>query len=274
MFVRAATVVLLLAACGGPSVIRTPPDDRRPNVHRPVSVPPIDEMPGPGPAADAPPAASDSPVASAVRRPDGPPTVFEYAPFPMRAPTGVTGPVPYIPTPREEPFTWRIAGPVVAKMDDPVGTFVAWFGIVRGVEQDAVGGRTRVWVEGKYFDGATDPAVLCMDFNGGGDFVATLTGPRVTLIPLSLVHVYGTVTSREGGLARIAAEYVREWDWGEFRFVSARGEQRGSERWRKLCTVPIDDASMADPSPSPSYFIERLGARSSFLEERPEFPKD
>lgn len=274
MRVFAATVVLVLAACGGPREIRRPPDDRRPNVHRPVKVPPLDEMPGPGPAAEEPPDTPAAPTDPAPRRPDAPPTVFEYAPFPMRAAPGVTGPVPYVPTSREEPFTWRISGPVVTQMDDPVGTFVAWFGIVRGVEQDAAGGRTRVWIEGKYFHGSTEPTVLCMDFNGGGDFVATLTGPRITLIPLSLVHVYGTVTSRADGVPRVEAEYVREWDWGEFRFTSAKGEQRGSDRWRKRCTVPIDDASMAGPPATPAYFIERLGPRSSFLSDRPEFPKE
>jgi hypothetical protein len=127
-----------------------------------VPVPPIDEMRGPGPAADATPAASESPAAPAEVRVDAPPTVFEYAPFPMRAPSGVTGPVPYIPTPREEPFTWRIAGPVVTQMDDPVGTFVAWFGIVRGIESVAGTIARGCGVEGST-SAITDASVLGVD---------------------------------------------------------------------------------------------------------------
>jgi hypothetical protein len=181
-------------------------------------------------------------------------------------------------TSEEEPFAKRIDGanfPIAdcTSMDDPPGAFVGWFGIVRGMDVDRVRDETRVYLEGKYFDGLTDTHILCVDFNGGGDFVAVLRGTDHPLLPVALVRVYGTVTSRKDGLPRLRAEYARQFDWGEFTFMFAKGDQKGSERWRALADpAAITDDDVYDPGPDVDYYVDRLGPRSAYLSVRPVIP--
>ena len=58
---------------------------------------------------------------------------------------------------------------------------------------------------------------------------------------------------------RIEADYVRNWHWGTFTFLAAHGTQRGSDQWRKLNQVDLDD--IYDPYPDDDYYKERPGNR-------------
>lgn len=138
--------------------------------------------------------------------------------------------------------------------------FVGWFGIVREIKEDKQKGETELLLEHKYFDGLTDVHILALSFNGSGDFKAILPGVGYKLQSLALVKVYGTV-SRAGGksLPVVKAEFVRHWDWGTYTFLMASGTQRGSDRWRKLNTIDLED--IYDPYPNNEYYEKRLGKR-------------
>jgi hypothetical protein len=141
-----------------------------------------------------------------------------------------------------------------------VGRFIGWFGIVREIDEDAAKNQTRLLVEMKYFDGMSDTSIFALSFNGAGDFTAVLTGVGVPIQKLSLIRVYGVIAREPAHMPEVNTKYVRQWDWGLFTFIHAYGKQKGSEEWRKLCTVPLDE--IYKPSPDEKYYLERLGPRN------------
>ena len=145
----------------------------------------------------------------------------------------------------------------LAKKD---GVDVGWFGIVRNVREDTDAKRTVVTLEHKYFNGLTDLHILVVNFNGSGDFAATLNGVGHGIKPLALVRVYGKASVADGEPRIASADFIRQWDWGSFSFITAMGPQRGSERWRKLNKVPLDKIYSAYPNRR--YYVDRLGPRS------------
>ncbi|MCY2990124.1 MAG: HEAT repeat domain-containing protein [Planctomycetota bacterium] len=183
---------------------------------------------------------------------------------------GSLGTTRYSPSKKEQPFFGRLPadelvtgshadGYDISTKDDK---YVGWFGIVRGIAEDAKANRTILTVEHKYFDGLTDAHLQAVSFNGSGDFLATLTGTGHRIPPLSLVKVYGTVAKgKPGTLPRMDAAFVRNWHWGTFTFLAAYGTQQGSEQWRKANQIPVDQIYEAWPHPCHHYYEERLGKR-------------
>lgn len=138
--------------------------------------------------------------------------------------------------------------------------YVGWFGIVRKVDEQKDKNQTVLLVEHKYFDGLTDTHIQALSFNGSGDFTVVIPGVGHKIERLTLVKVYGVVSAPKGAaVPEIKAEFVRNWHWGTFTFLFASGKQRGSERWRKLNTVALDD--IYDPYPDDEYYTKRLGKR-------------
>jgi len=189
-------------------------------------------------------------------------TVEHVTEKPARKPgLGTSG---YAPSDAERPFFTRLAQAeqVTGGFDDydlstKNGVYVGWFGIVREVKEDRDG--TTLLVEHKYFDGLTDTHIMALSFNGGGDFTVQLPGKGHGIAPLTLVKVYGTATVPKDGSPSLKAEFVRNWHWGAFTFLMAMGTQRGSEKWRKLNTVPLE--RIYNPYPDDAYYEQRLGKR-------------
>jgi len=190
---------------------------------------------------------------------------------------GSLGTIRYRPSQQERPFFDRLAADEVVTGSFADGydlstrdkKYVGWFGIVRGIEEDAGANRTVLTVEHKYFDGLTDAHLQAVSFNGSGDFLAALAGTGHRIPPLSLVKVYGTVAKgEEGALPQIDAVFVRDWHWGTFTFLAAYGAQHGSEEWRKANRVPLDEIYEAWPHPCHHYYEERLGKRPDAPEIR------
>lgn len=178
--------------------------------------------------------------------------------------TGRLGTTSYSPSQAETAFVAKVAeaeqvtGGMSVNYDLSAksGVYVGWFGIVRAVKEEK--GSTTLTVEHKGFDGLTDAHILAIDFNGGGDFVVRVPGVGHKIEKLTLVKVYGTAKVANGA-AELEAEFVRNWHWGTFTFIMAAGRQHGSERWRKLNTVALDE--IYDPYPNDTYYEARLGKR-------------
>ncbi len=77
---------------------------------------------------------------------------------------------------------------------------------------------------------------------------------------LSLVKVYGTVLREVDSVPEVQAEYVRNWDWGAFAFMSY-GKQKGSSEWKKRAKFGGNRVYTA--CPTAKYYEERLGTRES-----------
>lgn len=174
----------------------------------------------------------------------------------------------YAPSKNEKPFfdrlerteqrTGGLTGDYdISKKDK---TYVGWFGIVRRVEVRKAENQTTLLVEHKYFDGLTDAHIQALSFNGSGDFTVVLSGIGYMIEPLTLVKVYGVASiPNVESKPQVNAEFVRNWHWGAFTFLMASGEQRGSEEWRNLNSVDLDD--IYDPFPGDEYYKKRLGKR-------------
>ncbi len=178
------------------------------------------------------------------------------------------GTVEYRPSDKERPFfdkldtQERVTGGLAGDYDIAAkeGKYVGWFGVVREVSEDAAAGQTTLLVEHKYFDGLTDAHIQAVSFNGSGDFRAVLRGVGHAIRPLSLVKVYGKVVkSPKGELPEVEAAFVRDWHWCTFTFLLASGTQHGSEKWRKLNQIDLEQ--IYNPYPDNTYYEQRLGKR-------------
>ena len=192
-------------------------------------------------------------------------TPVEYeveAPRPQRG----LGTVSYRPSDHEKPFFQKLArneietGGLAEDYDirSRDAQYVGWFGIVRNIIVDKERHETRLMIEHKYFDGLTDAHMQAVSFNGSGDFEAILSGDEHQIEELQLVKVYGTVTDKKtDGLLSMKVDFARDWAWGTFTFIMASGTQGGSEEWRKLNSIPLDD--IYSSRPDENYYISRLG---------------
>lgn len=178
------------------------------------------------------------------------------------------GTASYRPSDREKPLfeklaeTERTTGGLVGEysLAGKEGRNVGWFGIVRDISEDKTADRTTLLVEHKYFDGLTDAHIQAVSFNGGGDFRAVLHGVDCGIRPLTLVKIYGNVAKVDAGeLPLLEAAFIRQWHWGTFTFLAAHGKQSGSDKWRKLNRVELDD--IYEPYPNDAYYEQRLGKR-------------
>jgi hypothetical protein len=194
-------------------------------------------------------------------------TPIENSPSLPRPPAGMLGTSAYAPTTMEKPFFAKLSAKeqTTGSMFDDYsitgkkGTYVGWFGIVRKIEEERSTQKTRLLIEMKYFDGLTDAHIMALSFNGGGDFTVTLSGVGLGLKYLSLVKVYGVVQLETNAIPEIKAEYVRQWDWGQFTFLMVYGEQKGNTEWKKR--NKIDEDHIYDPFPTTKYYEDRLGSR-------------
>jgi hypothetical protein len=194
------------------------------------------------------------------------PTPVEHVTSNPPGPTDALATMVYGPSDKERPFFEKLApaeiktGGLAGDYDitKRAGRYVGWFGVVRLIEEDASSQQTMLTIEHKYFDGLTDAHIQALSFNGSGDFLAALNGPGHEIPLLSLVKVYGIVAiTAVDGLPRVEAQFVRVWHWGTFTFLDDWGDQRGSQRWRQLNQVALDD--IYEPYPSRVYYEQRLG---------------
>jgi len=204
---------------------------------------------------------------TAVRAEDPKPIPVEFIKDKPERQSGL-GTKSYAPSTKEQPFFKKLAkeevatGGLIGEYDiaEKDKAYVGWFGIIREIRENKEKGETELVLEHKYFDGLTDLHILAISFNGSGDFKATLPGVGYKLKSLALVKVYGTVSgSGRKALPVVKAEFVRHWDWGTYTFLMASGKQMGSEKWRKLNSVKLDD--IYDPYPDDEYYEKRLGKR-------------
>lgn len=194
-------------------------------------------------------------------------TLVEQSPALPAPPRGTLGTKSYEATEKEAAFFSKLepdeqrTGSMFGdySINGKKSKYIGWFGIVRKIEEDSKLQQTRLVVEHKYFDGLTDTHILALSFNGGGDFTCTLSGLSLGIKPLSLVKVYGTVTSEDNSVPEVAADYLRQWDWGRFTFLQAYGSQAGNKEWKKLNKIKED--KIYNPFPNQKYYEDRLGPR-------------
>jgi hypothetical protein len=136
------------------------------------------------------------------------------------------------------------------------GKYVSWFGIVRKAESDSKTNETVLTVEQKFSDGLTDTHILTVSIHGAGDFQTRAKGSQLPIMPLRLVRVYGTVTAYKGEVPVVSADFIKEWDWGNFNFMDY-GTDKGNPEWAKLIKVP--EKKIYTAFPGPDYYRERLG---------------
>lgn len=209
-----------------------------------------------------------SPDSNLIAAQDQPKTTPVEQVKPLPKSKGLLGTVLYKPSDQESPYFSKLSpqeketGSLLADyaITGKEGTFIGWFGIVREIEENPSQKQTKLLVEHKYFDGFTDSHILAVSFNGGGDFIAFLSGTGLGIKNLSLVKVYGVVQKEENQTPQVQAEYIRHWDWGAFTFIMPYGEQKGNTEWKKLKKYKGD--KIYNPYPDQKYYEDRLGLRN------------
>ncbi len=137
------------------------------------------------------------------------------------------------------------------------GNYIGWYGIVRGIKENPAAKQTTLAVQHVYSDAQTDAHIMTVSCYGAGDFVTTLKGTHLPLLPLRLVKIYGKVKSYTAGKPTVFADFVKEWDWGNFNFMDY-GADKSNQEWKALNKV-TDRRQIYDPYPKTRYYRERLG---------------
>ena len=148
--------------------------------------------------------------------------------------------------------------PENATLKGQPGRRVAWFGIVRNVQEDKGKNETRLRVEMTYFDGLTDLHQQIVSLYGAGDFEAVIPGTGHGIEKLSLVRVYGKVAGETSGIPLVSAQFVRVWDWGLFAFMDY-GQDKSDPQWVKLRKV--EKLEFYSSEPNRRYYELRIGPR-------------
>ena len=205
-------------------------------------------------------------------------TPMEIQPVKELKPTGTLGTCSYKPTATEAPYFARLSdaektnGGMLQSysIHGKTGTYVAWFGIVRGITPPAEnGGEVTLLVEHKYFDGMTDCHIMLVQWTGDGDFTARLKVDPAAIPALSLVRVYGTVTGEKLSVPEVRVDYIRVWPWRTFNFMDLMGNDHTNPRWKKSSQVSGMD--VYNPYPRDDYYFTLLGDPADFgLNLRPE----
>lgn len=138
------------------------------------------------------------------------------------------------------------------------GQFVSWFGIVRDIKRAEEQRGGKLIVQNTYAVGITDCQFQQIEISGAGDFVVELPDIPEDLIPLALVRVYGRVKNRDTALPTIAAEYVRVWHWGQFKFSDLFGEDHGNPAWKKRMS-PDFERTLHQLGFTRDYYFKLLG---------------
>jgi hypothetical protein len=195
-------------------------------------------------------------------------------------PTGTLATCMYSPVAQEAPFLSRLDKK--EKINDPLfngpctihkkaGKAVAWFGIVRGITPPAqAGGEVSLLVQHHFFDGMTDCHIMLLSKSGDVDFVAKLKIDPAAIPPLSLVRIYGKVSSERDGVPEVLADYIRVWPWLTFTFTDLGGADHSNPRWQHYSRVTPSDR-IYKPYPDRNYYLTVLGDPADFgLNLKPE----
>lgn len=186
--------------------------------------------------------------------------------------TGTLGTCGYQPTEKEAPFYKRLdsselvtgssftkAYSIQKKQDH----YVSWFGIVRGIVDAKPDGATTLLLEQKFFDGMTDCHIMLVSLAGSGDFHATLGPIQESILPLTLVRIYGKVSGEKSGVPQVNVEYLRVWPWLTFTFMDMGPENKGNPQWAKYCRL-CEGGRMYNPYPDKNYYLNVLGDPKEF----------
>jgi hypothetical protein len=171
----------------------------------------------------------------------------------------------YVPLPDEAQATkdWseeelNSGSPETKTLHGRFGKRVAWFGIVRHVEEHKNRRETVLEVEMKFFDGMTDLHQQIVSLYGAGDFQVVIAGTGHRIKKLALVRVYGRVAQDSGGELLVQAEFVRIWDWKLFAFMPY-GKDHSNPNWVKL--RKMDESRIYSSRPDVAYYEQILGTR-------------
>ncbi len=207
-------------------------------------------------------------------------TPIDVQPVKVLKPNGTLATCSYSPVPAEAPFFSRLSNEEKTNdtafggnytMHGKTGTYVAWFGIVRGVTPPSQpGGDVALLVQHHFFDGLTDCHIMLVAKSGDGDFVAKLKVDPAQIPALSLVRIYGKVTGETARVPQVAVGYIRVWPWMTFTFTDLAGEDHSNPRWQKYSSVKPSDRIYV-PYPNEDYYLNVLGDPADFgLNLRPE----
>jgi hypothetical protein len=200
-------------------------------------------------------------------------TPMDVQPVKELKPTGMLGTCGYKPVNQEAPFFGRLDEK--EKVNDPVfhgkysihgktGKSIAWFGIVRGITAPAqLGGEVTLLVQHHFFDGESDCHIMLVGKSGDGDFTAKLKVDPSAIPALSLVRIYGTVTSESARVPEVKVDYIRVWPWLTFTFTDLAGEDHSNPRWQKYSSVK-PGADIYVPYPNKNYYLNVLGDPADF----------
>ena len=205
-------------------------------------------------------------------------TPMEVQPVKELTPTGTLATCSYKATETEAPYFARLSNAEKTNGDmlhsysihGKTGSYVAWFGIVRGIAPPTEsGGDVTLLVEHKYFDGETDCHIMLVQWTGSGDFTAKLKVDPAAIPALSLVRIYGTVTGEKLGVPEVRVDYIRVWPWRTFTFMDLSGNDHTNPRWKKISQV--SGMNVYKPYPKDDYYFTLLGDPADFgLNLRPE----
>lgn len=201
-------------------------------------------------------------------------TPVEIQPVKQLVRTSVLGTCSYTPTAEEKPFLEKldrnelVTGSVFAKpysIRGKKGTYVSWFGIVRGISTSRNDPRRfSLLLQQKFFDGLTDCHIMLVAQTGGGDFRATLEGSPDIVPALALVRVYGKVVTEESQVPSISVEYMRVWPWLGFTFSDLGAEDHSNPEWAKYCKFCKRGGRIYNPFPTEDYYLDMLGDPKDF----------
>lgn len=199
-------------------------------------------------------------------------TPIETQPIKELKPEKSLGTCAYRPSEKEKPFYGRLAprdqatGSFMApySIHKKEGSFVSWFGIVRGISQTDTGNKKlTLLLEHKYFDGLTDCHIMMVSQSGSGDFSATLEGDAHSVPSLSLIRIYGKVAEEKNDLPVVDVEYIRVWPWLTFTLTDLGAEDHSNPRWTNYCK-PCKGGRIYNPYPDQNYYLQILGDPKDF----------
>ena len=200
-------------------------------------------------------------------------TPIDVQPVKDLQPGGALATCNYTPVAAEAPFFSRLSS--AEKTNDSAfsgdyslhgksGTYVSWFGIVRGITPAAVpGGEVTLLAQHHYFDGTTDCHIMLVAKTGDGDFEAKLKIDPAKIPALALVRIYGKVISDDSGAPEVKVDYVRVWPWLTFTFADQADADHSNPRWQRFAQVKLGD-QIYTPYPNENYYRRVLGDPREF----------
>jgi len=200
-------------------------------------------------------------------------TPIEVQPVKELKPTGALATCSYRPVASEAPFFSQLSEK--EKTNDTAfggnytihgksGTYVSWFGIVRGITAAGqTGGDVTLLVQHHFFDGMSDCHIMLIAKSGDGDFTAKLKVDPAKIPALALVRIYGKVINEKARVPEVNVEYIRVWPWLTFTFTDLAGDDHSNPRWQKYSRVKPSDQIYV-PYPNENYYLNVLGDPADF----------